>query len=178
MCVTNSICDGTAASPHTMEIYIHEIAPLVLPWVTLQLCGQDAGWGICQGRLGRMPTILSTSFEAMLSDESTLCTAWMKSYITLVLQLIMVETWHLPNQHPTFFYSFVYSEYPILYSHVHTIKHILIHNIPLVFHLYLHHIPAQCWILVGIQLEYKWDVVNNLYGCFVRIPVVKLGYSL
>ena len=42
--------------------------------------------------------------------------AWMKCYITLVLWLIMVETWHLPNQQPTFFNSFVYSEYPILYS--------------------------------------------------------------
>jgi len=27
-----------------------------------------------------------------------------------------------------------------------------------------------------IQLEYKWDIVNNLDGFFIRMPVEKLGY--
>ena len=30
--------------------------------------------------------------------------------------------------------------------------------------------------MVRIQLEYKWDIVNNLDGFFIRIPVGKSGY--
>jgi len=30
--------------------------------------------------------------------------------------------------------------------------------------------------MVRIQLEYKWDIVNNLDGFFFGIPVGKSGY--
>ena len=45
-------------------------------------------------------------------------------------------------------------------------------------HLYSNQYLTLSWDMVRIQLEYQWDIVNNLYGFFVRIPVVKLGYYL
>ena len=46
-----------------------------------------------------------------------------------------------------------------------------------IFHLYSNQYPTLSWDIVRIQLEYKWDIVNNLDGFFMRIPVEKLGYS-
>jgi len=47
----------------------------------------------------------------------------------------------------------------------------------------LHHIPAVFQPYPMIELGYgkdtagiQWDIVNNLDGFFIRMPVAKLGY--
>jgi hypothetical protein len=39
------------------------------------------------------------------------------------------------------------------------------------------HIPAPLLDMVGIQLEYRWDILNMLDGIIMRICVRILGYS-
>ena len=70
--------------------------------------------------------------------------------------------------------SVVYHNDMLKFPNEETIQHI--QNILLVLQLYSNHIPAPLLDMAGICLEYKWDIVNNLDGFFIRISVGTLAY--